>query len=218
MPIYAPPEKAHLEKLEAAAGTHLPIFEDLDPAVVIVLSHYEDDNSFDAAQRKKLATGKNPVRIVEVNPLNRYLIQQHGGPPIDFILHIDPAVFDAFPPQAQEALIHNALARIICERDSEGDFKVKGDGRHAYGLRPKWTVEPETLSIYGAFNDASEKILGAATAERQETFDWHPKMPDPIEPTMDPEEGRILTMRQTEGTPEDGAIEQREPAKAAASS
>lgn len=152
------------------------------PEIAAVEVLYADENTFDAATKKRV--GNKALRLLAVtDKALRFLFSGNGlgeGNGLDFILKVDPAVWNLLPEKAKDAHLFNALVAWYVERKEDretGENIPKMDGdRVVWSKRAVDPVHPETLRIFGPFSkwsaDAHEALRAA---EKQgNLFDWRP--------------------------------------------
>lgn len=226
--LYAKPGEEQVALLGKVLeeSPELEAIHDLKPRIVIVLRHYEDDKMFDRAAQKAL--GAYPIKLVTVDDRTHFVTSEFGrksDPGIDFILYIDPAPFSKFPDRAQEGMVYNELVRIACDRDREGDYKAKGEvgGRTRYAWRklPATPIMPKALAKFGAFSDDAAAIVEASEKGAQlGLWDWKPnvlseeqrKAKDELDAAGADAFSGGEDLRETEGSPAEGSVEQAEAA------
>jgi len=226
--LYAKPKEEHVALLGKVLeeSPELDAIHDLKPRIVIVLRRYDDTNMFDKAAEK--ARGAHPVKSVCLDDRTHFVTSEFGkksDPGIDWLIYVDPAPFSRFPERAQMGMLYNELARMTCDRDRQGDWKVKGDvgGKNRYAWRklPIAPIMPAALAKFGPFSDDAQAITEAVTKGSQlDLWDWKPdvlteeqrKARDELSKAGEEAFSGGEGLRETEGSPAEGSVEQREAA------
>lgn len=157
------------------------------PEIAAVQVIYDDGNAFDSACRKKV--GGRPVRIVQVDHAIRCITSKKGlakkGPGLDFLVKLDPAVWEPLPLAAKRAYLFDALVgwSVEYEVDKEsGEKAAKEDGDGHVRWYSKGTANhPETFARFGPWNQYTQAILDAIGKRAKEDlplFDWRPELPE----------------------------------------
>lgn len=226
----AKPEVA--ERIQRLVTEHeeLADYAEHPPVIVVTEKVYGEGNPFDAAVKKKV--GRKPFTMNQVtDKCLRFLFSaeglgKRGAKGLDFIVKLDPAVWDMLPDKAKDAYLFNAMVTFYLERKEDGEtgdqvVKTDDDGRPVWSKRTADAIQPETLTKFGPFSKFSAAIADAiqgAHAKEPNLFDrgtWEQaetveakETQEEIDAAFDGDGG---TMRDVE---DEGAEEELEPASA----